>query len=86
MMWLVLLRTIGIDSTYRIMRSESKLIIAEDLSEAFFNLERPLSTKSALASKNVEELSVHTRKENAAKEVIMRKSVNGFWVGMLKFL
>ena len=86
MMWLVLLRTIGIDSTYRIMWSESKLIIAEDLSEAFFNLERPLSTKSALASKNVEELSVHTRKENAAKEVIMRKSVNGFWVGMLKFL
>ena len=68
------------------MWSASKLIIAEDLSEAFLAFVRPLSTRSALASKNVEELSVHTRKENAAKEVIMRTSVNGFWVGMLKFL
>ena len=74
------------DSTYRIMWSASKLIIAEDLSEAFLAFVRPLSTRSALASKNVEELSVHTRKENAAKEVIMRRSVGGFWVGMLQFL
>ena len=86
MMWLVLLRTIGFDSTYRIMWSASKLIIAEDLSEAFFNLERLLSTRSALVSKNVEELSVHKRKENAAKEAIMRKSLGSIWVVIFQFL
>ena len=74
------------DSTYRIMWSASKLIIAEDLSEAFLAFVRPLSTRSALASKNVEELSVHKRKENAAKEAILRRSAGGSWVDIVEFL